>query len=195
MPKYCIACRAVNPEELVEENKVYYQCPKCGNRSGRAVIVDNKIKIINTSRGIKHISVAAIIIHDNKILLADRRTYPFGFEIPVGHLEYDETLEDALRREVYEEVGLKISGETLITQIEQPVSYCRYGSDVEEWAVFFAECKGHEFVNNSEFESIQWFPLDAIPVERLTPQTRFILNKLEYIDHKQSGKHKKVRVP
>lgn len=193
MPTYCIGCRSKKVQEVVEGNKVYYQCPDCNKHSGRALIVDGKIKIINTNRGIKHVDVAAIILRDNKILLTERRTYPFGLEIPVGHLEYNESLEQALKREVYEEVGLQVQSMTLLSQMEQPISYCRYGSDVEEWVVYLAECNTDEFISNNEIESIVWIDLDKIPTRRLTPHTTFALQTLGYINKPSSKAAARVR--
>ncbi len=185
MAIYCLKCKSVKVKEIVEENKVLFFCADCQESSGRALVVDGKIKIINTSRGIKHIDAAAIIIRDNKLLLLERRTYPFGLMIPAGHLEYNETIEDALRREVFEEVGLKVMSETLIAQIEQPVSYCRYGSVVEEWAIFLTECDGKSFIGNNENEAIHWISLEdlaTIPKDNFSPHTYVALKHLGYIN-------------
>lgn len=170
-----------------------YSCPACHTKSGRAIIVDGKIKIINTSRGIKHIVATALILKDNNILLTQRRTYPFGLETPVGHVEYDESLEQALRREVYEEVGLMVTGETLLAQIEQPISYCRYGVAIEEWAVFLVNYKGHDFIGNNEIEEIVWLPLSDLPLDKLTPNTRVILEALGYIENNSLSKVAKAK--
>lgn len=182
MPIYCIKCRSNEVQEIVEENRVFYLCPHCQTKSGKAFIVDSKVKIINTSRGIKHISVAGLIINDDKVLLTNRRTYPFGLELPVGHLEHNETLEETVQREVYEEIGLKVEAVTLLAQLEQPVSYCRYGSDIEDWVVFSVDSKvGQGFVSNNEVESIVWLPLNGLEHADLTPSTRFVLAELGYL--------------
>ena len=189
MPIYCLNCKSNNMEELVIENEVFYLCRECQSKSGRALIVNGKIKIINTRRGIKHISVGAIIIRSGKMLLTHRRTYPFGLEIPVGHLEYDETLEQALEREIYEEVGLKVEGATLLTQIEHPISHCRYGSSIEEWAVFAVECRnGRDFVSNHEIESLNWLSLSELDRPDLTPSTRFVLEVLNFLPRREKAK-------
>lgn len=188
MPIYCSRCKSSQVEELVEGNRVYYFCHHCHQKSGKALVVDGRIKIINTSRGIKHIDTAAIIIKGNEMLFTDRRTYPFGLEIPVGHLEYNETIEEAIRREVYEEVGLKVTGATLVTQVEQPVSYCRYGSAIEEWAIFLVEFRGRGVISNNENQAIYWIDKDDIPVEKLTPHTRFALKTLGYINDTATAK-------
>jgi 8-oxo-dGTP pyrophosphatase MutT (NUDIX family) len=183
MATYCIHCKSSNVEERVEENRIVYVCPDCSEKSGKALVVDGKIKIISTSRGIKHIDVAALVIQDDKILLMERRTFPYGLTLPAGHLEYSESLEEALEREVYEETGIKVKGATLVGQFEQPESYCRYGADVEEWAVFLVDhgAKDDVIVRNNETEDAYWFPLNALPYDKLSPHTKFALVLLGYV--------------
>ncbi len=187
MPTYCLECKSSKVKEIVAENKVFYYCENCQTRAGRALVIDGRIKVVNTSRGIKHIDAAAIIIRNDKILLLERRTYPFGLMIPAGHLEYNETLEEALRREVYEEVGLKVSGATLLAQIEQPISYCRYGADIEEWAVFLVDAEGEPIISNNENDAYQWIPIPEIKATDLTPHTRYALVNLGYV--KETSTH------
>lgn len=184
MAIYCLTCKSPNIEELVLENRVYYNCQNCGQRSGRALIVNDKIRMIRTREGIKHFSVAAIIRNKNKILLVDRRTHPFGLELPVGHLEHNESLEEAIEREIYEELGIKAHGLTLIAQFEQPKSECRYGSDVEEWSVFSVEHTDSDAfpsISNNESESLAWYHVNRIPINRLTDQTAYALRALGII--------------
>lgn len=53
-------------------------------------------------------SVDAIIKYGGGIVLIERRDPPFGIAIPGGHVEYGETLEEAVRREMWEETGLEL---------------------------------------------------------------------------------------
>ena len=55
-------------------------------------------------------AVAAIILRDHEILMVRRGVEPgLGkWSIPGGSIELGETMEDALRREVWEETGLEI---------------------------------------------------------------------------------------
>lgn len=182
MPIYCLKCRSKKIDEIMEGNRLFYSCLKCNTKQGKALIIDGKIKILHTSQGIKHISVAAIIIRDNKILLLERRFYHYGLTVPAGHLHYDETLDEALRRELYEEIGLRVKNAILLAQVEQPASHCRYGADIEEWAIYKVEPETYEpFVANDENESFKWVSLDDIPIERLTPHTKFGLTTLGYV--------------
>lgn len=55
-------------------------------------------------------SVAAIVIKENKVLLT-RHTYGNGkgsLIIPGGYINNNETPEDALKREVFEETGVNV---------------------------------------------------------------------------------------
>ncbi len=53
-------------------------------------------------------SVSAIIVKGNKILLV-RLTYKQGFALPGGMLHGNEDFEKALKREVWEETGLRVT--------------------------------------------------------------------------------------
>ena len=53
------------------------------------------------------LSVCGIILKDKKILGVNL-TYQKGYALPGGMVEENETLEEALRREIFEETGLEV---------------------------------------------------------------------------------------
>jgi 8-oxo-dGTP diphosphatase len=57
------------------------------------------------------LSVAAVVVHDGRVLLIRRAKAPDAGEwsIPGGAVELGESLEDALRREIREETGLDVA--------------------------------------------------------------------------------------
>src|SRR3989344_3264591 len=84
-------------------------------------------------------SVGVIIENSlGHILLIDRATFPYGYAAPAGHTETGKVPEDAARREIVEEVGLKFQDITLVWHgvIQNP---CRRGYDEHEWWVYRAK--------------------------------------------------------
>ena len=57
-----------------------------------------------------YIGVAVIVIKEGMVLLGKRKNAhgAGGWQFPGGHLEYNESIEDCARREVFEETGLRI---------------------------------------------------------------------------------------
>ncbi|MEN8136219.1 MAG: NUDIX hydrolase [Thermodesulfobacteriota bacterium] len=71
------------------------QCPNCG---GDLKEFRNPVPTVD-----------AIIDVGGKIVLVKRRNPPHGWALPGGFVDYGETLEDAVRREAFEETGLQIT--------------------------------------------------------------------------------------
>lgn len=102
------------------------------------------------------LTVDAIVPLDRKIVLIKRKNEPFKdfYALPGGIVEYGETVEDAVLREVEEETGLKGQIHSLVGVYSDPkrdprghfVSICfivlpiggklRSGSDAKEVALF-----------------------------------------------------------
>ena len=62
--------------------------------------------------------VGAVLIKDNKIILPKRasnlKVMPNKYEFPGGKVEENETLEEALKRELYEELSIDVDIEDII---------------------------------------------------------------------------------
>lgn len=89
----------------------------------------------------RHIRLRAIIEHEGKILLVQgkQRTH---WALPGGHLENDELLPDAMRREIVEELGVEpVLGRILYV-------YQLFFENGEESLEFFYEVtNGQDFLN------------------------------------------------
>jgi ADP-ribose pyrophosphatase YjhB (NUDIX family) len=67
-----------------------------------------------TSRWFPHVTVAAVIERDNRFLLVRENMQPPVLNQPAGHLEENETLLEAIRREVLEETAHMFEPEHLV---------------------------------------------------------------------------------
>ena len=68
------------------------------------------------------LAVDAVIVKNGKIVLIKRKEEPFQgyYALPGGFVEYGETVEAALRREVLEETGLVVEVSSLIGIYSDP---------------------------------------------------------------------------
>ncbi len=84
----------------------------CDERSLMLVIKLVPDAMIPTSRN--YIAgVGAIVMDGNKLLVVKDRWFP-GYKLPGGHIDKDETIKGALKREVYEETGVSIELESIM---------------------------------------------------------------------------------
>ncbi len=54
------------------------------------------------------LAVDAIVDYQGKIVLIERKNPPYGWAIPGGFVDVGETVEDAVRREMKEEIGVEL---------------------------------------------------------------------------------------
>ncbi|MFA5889320.1 MAG: NUDIX domain-containing protein [Candidatus Paceibacterota bacterium] len=64
------------------------------------------------------IVLRAIIVINNKLLMCVLHDQPPVHFLPGGHLEFGETLEDGLKREIKEEMGVEIKSMEFLKQFE-----------------------------------------------------------------------------
>lgn len=110
----------------------------------------------------------AIIIKEHKILLLLRKGTGWmdgHYGLPAGHLKKDETIKNALIREVHEEIGLKINSTDLtlyhvMHRNEKTIGnfeYIDFFFKLEYW-------QGKPRNNEPEKAAhIKWFDLDSLP--------------------------------
>lgn len=108
------------------------------------------------------VSVNAFLVKDNKILLGKRLVNAgFGqWGLPGGHLEYKESLSDAIRRELREEIGIEATSvqfAQVVNDTQQERHYIHINFIVTEWT--------GEIVNKEpeKCEKWDWFDLEQLP--------------------------------
>lgn len=123
------------------------------------------------------LTVDGVVTEDGKILLIERKNPPFKekYALPGGFVEYEESVEKAVTREVEEETGLKTKVEELIGVYSSPDRDPR-GHMVS--TVFSLEISGGELEGGSDAESAEYFKIDDLP-ELAFDHKKIIIDFLE----------------
>lgn len=121
------------------------------------------------------VSVGAIVTNgEGKVLLLDHVLRPAsGWGIPGGFINHGEQPEEAVKREICEEIDLEIENVRLI----RAHTYRRH---VE--ILFRAEASGEGKVQSFEIRQVKWFALDEMPEEMSRAQKRLIRQFLDSVD-------------
>lgn len=108
------------------------------------------------------LTVDGVIIHNGRLLLIRRGTPPFrdDWALPGGFVEYGETVETAVQREVREETGLETSIRQLVGVYSDPDRDPR-GHTVSV-AFLLAVGSGSPQSGDDAAEA-RWFSLDELP--------------------------------
>ena len=120
--------------------------------------------------------VAAIINDEEGRIFATQRGYgPMkdGWEFPGGKMEAGETPEDALKREIWEELETRIEVEQLFETIDYDypdfhlTMHC-YICKVESGKLTLKEHEAARWLTKEQLSSIDWLPADRSIIRSLT---------------------------
>ena len=128
----------------------------------------------------KSIEVVAAIIHDAKgRIFATQRgygDYKDGWEFPGGKMEPGESPEEALRREIWEELETKIVVERLIQTVDYDYlkfhlkMHC-FWCHIESGSLTLKEHEAAKWLSAENLDSVDWLPADRIIVNKLCNTT------------------------
>lgn len=118
------------------------QCPQCGRYDNRGVTVD------------------ALILKGKQILLIRRGAEPFKgyWALPGGYVGWDETIQDAIKREVLEEVGLEVTALKQLPVYSDPGRHPRQCIDIP----FLVSVEG-EIKAGDDAKDAKYFDLNSLP--------------------------------
>ena len=137
---------------------------------------------LSKNKKLMHYSIGAVIKKGNKFLLIERNIPPEGFACVAGHIDGGENEIEALKREVFEESGLKIKKHKLILEEEIEWNWCVKGAKSHYWYVFECSVDGRIKKNLSETKSIGWYSQLEIKKLKLEPVWEYFFKKLKIIN-------------
>ena len=123
-----------------------------------------------------HIEAVAAIIHDSEgRIFATQRGYgewKDWWEFPGGKMEAGEIPEEALRREIWEELETRIVVENLVETVEWDypqfhLSMHCYLCHVESGHLELKEHEAAKWLNKDELENVNWLPADLKVIEKV----------------------------
>ncbi len=179
--QYCTNCLQESVERVFVDGKTYYKCNNCQQTLPRSLVIDPQVTwwVDQETKEYWHESVGIIISNRNKkILLFDRKIFPFALTIPAGHLDADEEPLLAAVREVSEEVGATPLDVALFSQEDVIGDECRRGADAHRWSLFTGTLSDTTPLTlNDEAADAVWLTIDEALNKELTYPLRYFLQK------------------
>jgi ADP-ribose pyrophosphatase YjhB (NUDIX family) len=171
-----LTCKSMKPSDH------FRYCPQCGQSHTRAVL-DNPFSC--SSCGFVYyfnpsVAVAAIILNQDACALFIRRAKEPArglLALPGGFIDFNETAEEALHREVKEEVGIELAGIEFLCSKPNLYTYNKIEYSVLDF-FFVAQAKpGVEAKALDAVASVIWLnPLEVQPMELAFPSMRQALS-------------------
>ena len=118
--------------------------------------------------------VAAVIRNEDKIFATARGYGEFkgGWEFPGGKIDAGETPEEALRREIKEELDTEIAVDKLFTTIDYDyptfhiTMHC-YLCTIENGSLTLLEHEAAKWLSLEQLDSVTWLPADLLVIAEL----------------------------
>ena len=123
-------------------------------------------------------SVGFMIIDNRKRVLLGKRCWPknspYRFQMPQGGIEEGETPEQALWREIHEEIGLNPDQAEILAETKEWLTYelpekmrTSIDGNMQKWFLLYFKGKDKDFVLNNEkhpeFCGIRWVAPKKVP--------------------------------
>ena len=142
--RHCGVCGARNRPARVHRAM---QCPSCGHLAFPKI---SPAVIVQVTRSSK--------TRGREILLGRSRRHPrASYSVLAGFVDPGESLEDAVRREIHEEAGIRIADVRYFGSQPWPFPDSLMVGFTAKWA------EGHLVSQDDELEDVGWFSADAMP--------------------------------
>ena len=130
----------------------------------------------------KTVNVVAAIIKDGDRIFATQRGYgdfKDGWEFPGGKIEPGETPQEALAREIYEELDAEITVDSHLITVETDYPefhlsmQCFWAELKEGSRLKLKEHEAAKWLSADELDSVAWLPADVKVVEAIRSSGHF----------------------
>ena len=118
--------------------------------------------------------VAAVIFKDGRVFATQRGYGEFkdGWEFPGGKIEPGESPEDALRREIREELEVEVNVGELIDTIEYDypafhLSMKCYACTIADGHPHLLEHEAAKWLSSTQLSSVDWLPADITLIPKI----------------------------
>ena len=118
--------------------------------------------------------VAAIIIHEDKVFATQRGYGEFkgGWEFPGGKIEEGETPQEALVREIKEELNVEIEIRELLDVVEYDYPNFHLSMDcfickIKSGELVLNEHEAAKWLTKETLDSVEWLPADLGFIEKI----------------------------
>lgn len=123
----------------------------------------------------KTVRVVAAVIRDGDKIFATQRgygEYKDGWEFPGGKIEEGETPQEALKREILEELDTEITVGDLIKTIEYDyptfhLSMDCFWATVKSGHLELREAEAARWLSKEELDEVEWLPADLELVDKI----------------------------
>lgn len=107
------------------------------------------------------LTVDAVIIRNNKILFIQRGKQPFKnyWALPGGYVDWNETIDEAVVREVKEELNLDVENLVFVNYYSKPQRHPKQAINF----AFLVIPKSFKFRIGDDAKAGKWFDLDKLP--------------------------------
>ncbi|MFV0483235.1 MAG: NUDIX hydrolase [Bacteroidales bacterium] len=170
--------------EAKRVGEIFKFCPKCGAK-GFAALAEREFLCksckFNFFMNASGAATAVIFNEAGELLLCRRAREPFKgtYELPGGFLEFGETAEEAVKREVYEELNIELCGLQYLGTFVNKYPFCGLEVDTIE-LVFRCDVKDFSSMKVADdVDDFKFVPLRQINMSEISsPAMRDIISRL-----------------